>query len=677
MNRSQIWSKWKRSTNDKVFFTIKNKLIFTFAVILLIPTVLLSYVSYQTARQNVDSQMVQSSKEAVKLIDALLNDFFEAKKQQVDVLSRTVDLSAVKAADNSNIGVQDSVRHQLLMYREIEKDADMVFVGTKNGLYMDSADVTKIAADYDPRERAWFKQAVENKGKIIITSPYVSSATGNLVFTVAKETADGRGVAAMSISTKKLAEITRTVSIGKEGYVFISDKDRKYVYHPTGEIGSQMAEDEMASNLYKTETGYFQYKLDGALKKMMFSTNASSGWKIAGTMYEAEIAEAAYPILKSTLIVLLLSTLIGSLMVAAIIFSILKPLRKINEASLLISEGDLTKQIDITRSDELGALSSNFNKMASSLRALIYKVNDNAMQLAASAEQLSASSEQITEAGKQVAQAVQEIANGSAQQVVQIGETNREMNDMASQLQAISHNTDAVSASAQHTQETAQDGTEAIRTAIDQMNAIGQKVKTLSDDVAGLGDRSKQIVSFTTVIAEIASQTNLLALNASIEAARAGEQGKGFAVVAAEIKKLAEQSSASAKQISQLIAAIQKDTDMTAASMETVTQEVEQGMLKADIAGKSFEQILSSLDSVTVQIAQVSQATQGMAANSENVLNAVDAVSHISEDTAACIEQVAASTEEQLASMEEIASSSALLSKMAEELQETVAKFKV
>ncbi|KPV55558.1 chemotaxis protein [Paenibacillus sp. A3] len=677
MNRMQIRSKWKGFTKDKVFFTIKNKLIFTFVVILLVPTVLLSYVSYQTARQNVDSQMVSSSKEAVKLIDALLNDFFESKKQQVDALSRTVDLSAVKAADNSNIGVQDSVRRQLLMYREIEKDADMVFVGTKNGLYMDSADVTKMAADYDPRERAWFKQAVENKGKIIITSPYISSATGNLVFTVAKETADGRGVAAMSISTKKLAEITRTVSIGKEGYVFISDMDRKYVYHPTGEIGSQMPEDEMTSNLYKTDTGYFQYKMDGALKKMVFSTNASSGWKIAGTMYESEVAEAASPILKSTLIVLLLSTLIGSLMVAAIIFSILKPLRKINEASLLISEGDLTKQIEIARADELGTLSSNFNKMASSLRALIYKVNDNAMQLAASAEQLSASSEQITEAGKQVAQAVQEIANGSAQQVVQIGETNREMNDMASQLQAISHNTDTVSDSAQHTQETAQDGTEAIRTVIDQMNAIGQKVKTLSDDVTGLGDRSKQIVSFTTVIAEIASQTNLLALNASIEAARAGEHGKGFAVVAAEIKKLAEQSGASAKQISQLITAIQKDTDMTAANMETVTHEVEQGMLKADMAGRSFEQILSSLDSVAVQIAQVSQATQGMAANSENVLNAVDAVSHISEDTAACIEQVAASTEEQLASMEEIASSSALLSKMAEELQETVAKFKV
>ncbi|MCP1309488.1 methyl-accepting chemotaxis protein [Paenibacillus tyrfis] len=677
MDRLQIRSKWKGFTNDKVFFTIKNKLIFTFVVILLVPTVLLSYVSYQTARQNVDSQMVSSSKEAVELIDALLNDFFASKMQQVDALSRTVDLSAVKAADNSNIGVQDSVRRQLLMYREIEKDADMVFVGTKNGLYMDSADATKMAADYDPRERAWFKQAVENKGKIIITSPYISSATGNLVFTVAKETADGRGVAAMSISTKKLAEITRTVSIGTEGFVFISDMDRKFVYHPTSEIGSPMPEGEMTSNLYKTDTGYFQYTMDGALKKMVFSTNSSSGWKIGGTMYESEIADAASPILKSTLIVLVLSTLIGSLMVAAIIFSILKPLRKINEASLLISEGDLTKQIEIARADELGTLSSNFNKMASSLRALIYKVNDNAMQLAASAEQLSASSEQITEAGKQVAQAVQEIANGSAQQVVQIGETNREMNDMASQLQAISHNTDAVSDSAQHTQETAQDGTDAIRTVIDQMNAIGQKVKTLSDDVTGLGDRSKQIVSFTTVIAEIASQTNLLALNASIEAARAGEQGKGFAVVAAEIKKLAEQSSASAKQISQLIAAIQKDTDMTAANMETVTHEVEQGMVKADMAGRSFEQILSSLDGVAVQIAQVSQATQGMAANSENVLNAVDAVSHISEDTAACIEQVAASTEEQLASMEEIASSSALLSKMAEELQETVAKFKV
>ncbi|AFH66195.1 chemotaxis protein [Paenibacillus mucilaginosus K02] len=113
------------------------------------------------------------------------------------------------------------------------------------------------------------------------------------------------------------------------------------------------------------------------------------------------------------------------------------------------------------------------------------------------------------------------------------------------------------------------------------------------------------------------------------------------------------------------------------ASMDIVTNEVKQGVYMVDAAGGSFQHILESIRNVALQIGQVSKATQGMAGNSENVLQAIAAVSGISEDAAASIQQVAASTEEQLASMQEAAASSAVLGQMAEELQETVGRFKV
>ncbi|WP_334073996.1 MULTISPECIES: methyl-accepting chemotaxis protein [Paenibacillus] len=667
-----------KPANKVVFFSIKNKLIAAFAFLLIVPTILLSTVSYNTAKQNVDQQMVQTAEENVRLLDALLNEYFDSKKKEIEVLSQNVDFtSIIQQGTQSNLGTSESVRKQLQLTRKADTDTEMVFVGTNQGLYMDSADVTKIAADYKPTERGWYKQAVAEKGKVIVTSPYASAVTGNQVVTLAKSSQDGQGVVAMSVAIEKLSLVTKSVKIGTEGYVFLLDQDKKFVYHPTSEIGSSAESIPVIANIYKEKSGRLDYTGGNEAKKMIFTTNASTGWKIAGTLFQSEVAAQAAPILKSTVVVLVVSIIVGALFVFLIIFSILRPLSQINRASLAISEGDLTQDIHIKRNDELGILGRNFNTMAASLRSLLYKVNNNSMQLAASAEELTASSDQITASGKQVAENAQMVSIGTGQQVTEISGTRDDINRMAAQMQAISGSTHDVVQSVEHTQQTAEEGNNSVQSVVDQMKAIGETVKKLSQEVSGLGERSKEIDSFTQVITEIANQTHLLALNASIEAARAGEQGKGFAVVASEIKKLADQSGSSASHITESVAAIQRDTQVTAASMEQVIHEVLRGVQMADSAGVAFGHILDSITEVTREIEQVSKASEAMVAGSVKVIKSMEAVAMISEDTAASIEQVAASTEEQLASMQEISASSALLSKMAEELQETVSKFKV
>lgn len=677
LRNKRITESQTTSATKVVFFSIKNKLIGAFAVLLIVPTLLLSTVSYNTAKQNVDEQMAQTAEENVRLLDALLNEYFDSKKKEVEVLSHNVDLSTIEQGTQSNLGASDSVKKQLQITRNADTDTEMVFVGTSQGLYMDSSDATKMAADYKPTERGWYKQALAEKGKVIVTSPYPSAATGNQVVTLAKAIPDGQGVVAMSVAIEKLSLVTKSVKIGSEGYVFLLDQDKKFVYHPTSEVGSSAENNPIIENIYKNESGRLDYKVDKEEKRMIFSTNASTGWKIVGTLYQSEVAAQASPILKSTVLVLVGSILVGVVFIFLIIFSILKPLRQISRASLAISEGDLTQDIQIKRNDELGILGHNFNTMAASLRSLLYKVNHNSMQLAASAEELTASSDQITASGKQVAETAQMVAIGTGQQVTEIGSTRDDINRMAAQMQEISNSTHEVVQSVEHTQQTAEEGNGSVQSVVDQMKAIGETVRKLAQEVSSLGERSKEIDSFTQMITEIANQTHLLALNASIEAARAGEQGKGFAVVASEIKKLADQSGSSASHITESVAAIQRDTQVTAASMEQVIQEVLRGVNMADSAGVAFGHILDSITEVTREIEQVSHAAEAMVADSAKVLKSVEAVALISEDTAASIEQVAASTEEQLASMQEISASSALLSKMAEELQETVSKFKV
>ncbi|MBB3113494.1 methyl-accepting chemotaxis protein [Paenibacillus phyllosphaerae] len=663
-----------------VFLSIRKILIGSFAIILFVPTLLLAYFSYQTAKEKIDDQMVMAAEENLNLLNAMLDSFVEGKKQSTDLLSQSLpDLSLVQSGNGTNIGSNDQVRNQLVTVKATHDDVEMVFIGTEAGLYMDSAEVTKIATDYDPRKRGWYTQAKENKGSAIVTSPYISAATGNLIVTIAKETPDGQGVVGLSVQLVKLAEITKNVRIGEEGYVFLSDSSRKYVYHPSYEAGEEAEQTATTDQLYAAESGYFSFNSsnDQSGMRMIFQTNDMTGWKLAGVMYEQEVEGEASTIFQVTLIVLILSIIVGALLVIYIVLSVLRPLRRMNDGSLRIAEGDLSTDIEVKQMNEFGVLSTNFNKMAGSLRTLIHQVNENAMQLAAASEQLTANSEHISTSSEQISHTIEEVAHGSVQQVERVQDTRNEMNDMASQLSHIASRADDVTAAAGSAQVTATDGNEAIQTAVTQMNSIGQKVKTLSDDVSGLGQRSAEIVKFAQVITDIASQTNLLALNASIEAARAGEQGKGFAVVASEIKKLAEQSSNSAQQISQLIAAIQKDTQVTVTSMELVSSEVQSGVSLVDDAGSSFQEIMDSIAAVALQIDKVSTAAGQMSGNAANVLQAIEVVSGISEDAAASIQQVAASTKDQLLSMQEVASASTMLSKMAEELQDTVGKFKI
>ncbi|HZG83718.1 methyl-accepting chemotaxis protein [Paenibacillus sp.] len=657
--------------------SVKNKLIAAFAAALLIPTIVVSLISFTNARTEIEDQMVKAAEQNVNLLNTIINDYFIAKKKEISVLAATIALADVAALEGTNVVADAAVRDELATFMSIHDEVELSFVGTKTGLYVNSPD-KRNAADFDPRKRPWFIKAMEHQGEAVVTAPYVSATTGSLVVTVAKVTADGSGVVAFNVNLEKLAEIAKHVTIGREGYVYILDEERKYIYHPANEGGTVAAENEEHDKLYAGDSGSFDYVLNGRdEKKMVFATNPETGWKIAGTMYEREVAAEAAPILRTTAIVLAVALTLFGAMVFWILRSILQPLRSIGVGSRHISEGDLTQQIAVESSDELGQLGRNFNEMASSLRSIIHQINDNVHQLAASAEQMSASSEQSSSAAEQVTEAIQGVAAGSDRQAQRIVETKDELSGMAEQLRLMSVNASDVSDAAARTKDTAESGNESIQTAVAKMSSIGGRVGQLAQDVNGLGERSNEIEQIVSVISGIASQTNLLALNASIEAARAGEHGSGFAVVAAEIRKLAEQSDESAKRISELVRSIGRDTRSAVATMEFVSGEVAEGVGVVDSAGRAFEEIVEAIDAVARQIEQVSSASQRTAAGAAAILGAMEEVSAISAQSSGSIQQVVASTEEQLASMQEITASTSVLTKMAEELQGMVGKFKV
>lgn len=325
--------------------------------------------------------------------------------------------------------------------------------------------------------------------------------------------------------------------------------------------------------------------------------------------------------------------------------------------------------------DEVGKLTQAFNKLIANLQGLVEHVKQAGEQVAASSEQLSASAEQTKHASEQITDTIQQVASASDFQVRRTEESVRVIEEMAIGIQRIAETSGVVTEASVTAAQEAEQGNESIQRAIRQMGAINEVVNHSSDVVKQLGERSLQIGQIVEVITGIASQTNLLALNAAIEAARAGEQGRGFAVVADEVRKLAEQSEDSARQISHLIREIQLDTNRAVEAMEQGTNEAETGANVVKEAGDAFQRIVLAAQSVADQIQEVSAATEQMSASIQEVSSSMDEMKSLAQDSSGNTQGIAAASEEQLASMQEMAASSENLSRMAHELQQAISKF--
>lgn len=359
---------------------------------------------------------------------------------------------------------------------------------------------------------------------------------------------------------------------------------------------------------------------------------------------------------------------------------ILAPIQHLVTVSDNVAKGILTKKVDnqvTIRTDELGRLGSSINIMIHNFHTLIKEVADTIERVASSSEQLSASSEQTTNATHQITTAIQDVASGSETQMQRALESSKAVEAMATAIQRISQTITTVSVDSTKTEQEASQGNQAILQAVQQMEEINNSFNISSATVNQLTERSKEIGQIASLITDIADQTNLLALNATIEAARAGEQGKGFAVVADEVKKLAEQTALSSKQVSDLIRLIQQDSNSSVQAMSTVSQDVHEGLKQIHEVGKAFGRILSATQHVSQQTNEVSIISKQMSKSTEKVNTSMEAMAIIAKQSAQSSQNVAASSEEQLASMEEIASSSESLTQMAQQLKELIATFKI
>lgn len=354
------------------------------------------------------------------------------------------------------------------------------------------------------------------------------------------------------------------------------------------------------------------------------------------------------------------------------------PIIRMAEATKQIAEGDLSVQsIKLKVKDEVGELANSFNAMTEGLREVIRNVVDASGQVAAFSQELSAASEETTASTEEVASTINQLAIGAGKQAQDASEVSDVVHQMAVGIQNVSSNANLVLSISLNVSKEANNGLDEAKKAVEKIYQIKEITEESAVSVRSLGDESVKIGEIVEVIKGISDQTNLLALNAAIEAARAGEQGRGFAVVAEEVRKLAEDSTASALQISSLIENIQDETNRVVKIMDITMEEVLEGVEAVSKAGSSFELIFKEINNMGREIEHINALIQQIAEGSQSVDESIENIASIAEQTAASSEEVSAASEEQASAMVEIANSAQELARLAEELQLNISGFRL
>ncbi|MFD0617625.1 methyl-accepting chemotaxis protein [Paenibacillus sp. GCM10027629] len=354
-----------------------------------------------------------------------------------------------------------------------------------------------------------------------------------------------------------------------------------------------------------------------------------------------------------------------------------EPIVNISRVALNISKGDFSTKINVSSNDALGQLGHSFNSMIDKLKEILNDTSNISRLVADASRDIYYKNNNMKLVMEQVASSSNELATGASEISEDVASVSESIKDIESKVEAYANSTKAMNNRSEQTIQLVEKGRSAVESQSHGMEKNIEATANVAMTIEELAKQADGITKITKTISEIAEQTNLLSLNASIEAARAGEHGKGFAVVAQEVRKLAEESSASTKEVFLLVRGIEQGIKKAITNIQTNENIVQIQTELIRETERVFAEIVNSVRFITEEIYNFSKESDVMLEGAQKISSTIENISAITQQSAAGTEQVSASMNEQIQSVLAMVEQTEKMQQVVVQLQRTISVFKL